>query len=145
MIRRLFSSNALKARKFMYVKEFRGEPTAANFQLVEEELQPLKDGEVLAAAQYLSVDPYMRPYMLNYKAPCLMIGGQMAKIVESKNADFPVDSTIFGQFGWRDHTILNPSEVQKNAFRDCYILPKYDNLPSSLGLGYLGMPGNFII
>lgn len=144
MIRRFFSSNALKARKFMYVKEFRGEPTAANFELVKEELQPLKDGEILASAEYLSVDPYMRPYMLSYKAPCQMIGGQMAKIIESKNPAFPVDSVIFGQFGWRDLTILNPTEVQQKAFRDCYILPKYD-LPSSLGLGYLGMPGKFPI
>lgn len=142
MIRRLFSNNALKARKFMYVKEFRGEPTAANFELVQEDLQPLKDGEILAKAEYLSVDPYMRPYMINYKLPSLMIGGQMAKIVESKNSSFPVDSVIFGQFGWRDHTILNPSEVQKKSFRECYILPKYGNLPSSLGLGYLGMPGS---
>lgn len=81
--------------------------------------------------------------MLSYKVPCLMIGGQMAKIIESKNPAFPVDSTIFGQFGWRDHTILNPSEVQQKAFRDCYILPKYGDLPVSLGLGYLGMPGKF--
>ncbi|XP_070491673.1 prostaglandin reductase 1-like isoform X1 [Chironomus tepperi] len=144
MIRRFFSSNLIKARKFMYVKEFRGEPTAANFDLVEENLPALKDGEVLAQAEYLSIDPYMRPYMMSYKAPCLMIGGQMAKIVESKNADFPVDSTIFGQFGWRSHTVLNPTEVQNKAFRDCYILPKYGNLPTSLGLGYLGMPGNTV-
>jgi prostaglandin reductase 1 len=72
-----------------------------------------------------------------------MIGGQMAKVIESKNPHFPVDSTIFGQFGWRSHTILNPSEVQKKAFRDCYIFPKF-NLPKSLGLGVLGMPGDFI-
>lgn len=144
MIRRFFSSNVLKARKFMYVKEFRGEPTAANFSLVDEDLPALKDGEILAQAEYLSVDPYMRPYMLSYKAPCLMIGGQMAKIIDSKNPDFPVDSTIFGQFGWRSHTVLNPTEVQKKAFRDCYIFPKYGNLPSSLGLGYLGMPGNTV-
>ena len=118
----------------MYAKEFRGEPTSSNFELVEEAIEPLKEGEILTSAQYLSVDPYMRPYMLRYKAPCLMIGGQMAKIVESKNAAFPVDSIIFGQFGWRDYTVLNPSEVQKNSFIDCYILPKYDDLPSSLGM-----------
>lgn len=144
MLRRFFSSNALKARKFLYVKEFRGEPTTSNFQLVEEDLPALKDGEVLAKAEFLSVDPYMRPYMMNYKIPCLMIGGQMATIVESKNSQFPKDSVIFGQFGWRDHTVLNPTEVQKKAFRDCYIFPKFNNLPISLGLGTLGMPGNTV-
>lgn len=79
MIRRLFSSNALKSRKFNYVKEFKGEPTAANFELVNDDLPALKDGEILTAAEYLSVDPYMRPYMANYKPPCIMIGGQIAK------------------------------------------------------------------
>lgn len=79
MLRRLFSSNALKSKKFLYVKEFKGEPTAANFELVDEDLPALKDGDVLTSAEYLSVDPYMRPYMANYKAPCTMIGGQIAK------------------------------------------------------------------
>lgn len=79
MIRRFFSNNAIKARKFNYIKEFKGEPTAANFQLIEEDLPAVKDGEILASAEYLSVDPYMRPYMARYKVPCLMIGGQIAK------------------------------------------------------------------
>lgn len=79
MIRRLFSSNALKNRKFLYVKEFKGEPTAANFDLIVEDLPAVKDGEILTSAEFLSVDPYMRPYMANYKAPCTMIGGQIAK------------------------------------------------------------------
>lgn len=79
MLRRLFSSNALKSKKFLYVKEFKGEPTASNFELVDEDLPALKDGDVLTSAEYLSVDPYMRPYMANYKAPCTMIGGQIAK------------------------------------------------------------------
>lgn len=62
MIRRFFSSNALKARKFMFVKEFKGEPTAANFELVEEDLPALKDGEILTRADFLSVDPYMSKF-----------------------------------------------------------------------------------
>lgn len=59
MIRRFFSSNALNARKFLFVKEFKGEPTAANFELVKEDLPALKDGDILTSAEYLSVDPYM--------------------------------------------------------------------------------------
>lgn len=71
--------NAIKARKFMYIKEFKGLPTAANFELVEETLPDLKDGEILTKAEFLSVDPYMRAYMLNLKPPALMIGGQIAE------------------------------------------------------------------
>lgn len=64
------------------------------------------------------------------------------RVLESKNPEFPEGSTIFGQFGWRTHTVLNPVEVQKKAFQDCYVLPKFDGHPTSLGLGCLGMPGN---
>lgn len=38
--------------------------------------------------------------------------------------------------------MLNPTELQQKAFQDCYILPKCDGHPTSLGLGMLGMPGN---
>lgn len=69
----------VKAQKFVYVKEFDGEPNASNFQLVEEELPALKNGEILAKAEYLSVDPYMRPYMARYPLGVTMIGGQVAK------------------------------------------------------------------
>jgi NADPH-dependent curcumin reductase len=68
-----------KAKKFLYVKEFKGLPTTANFKLVEEELPALNDNEVLVAAKYLSVDPYMRSMMLNFKPPHEMIGGQIAE------------------------------------------------------------------
>ena len=37
--------------------------------------------EVLTEAEYLSVDPYMRAYMIGYKLPTDMIGGQVAKLV----------------------------------------------------------------
>lgn len=61
MIRRLFSNHAFKPRKIMFVKAFEGEPTANNFELVADELPALKNGEILTSAQYISVDPYMRP------------------------------------------------------------------------------------
>lgn len=69
----------VKAQKFLYVKEFEGEPNSSNFQLVEEELPEIKNGEFLAKAEYLSVDPYMRSYMADYPLGVTMIGGQVAK------------------------------------------------------------------
>lgn len=64
------------------------------------------------------------------------------RVLESKNSEFPEGSTIFGQFGWRTHKVLNPTELQKKTFQDCYILPNCPGHPASLGLGLLGMPGN---
>lgn len=69
----------VKAQKFVYVKKFEGEPNSSNFNLVEEELPQIKNGEFLAKAEYLSVDPYMRPYMERYPLGVTMIGAQVAK------------------------------------------------------------------
>lgn len=87
-----------------------------------------------------------------------MIGGQVSKyllqsvffhncsegiisfrVIESRNSAYPVGSTIFGQFGWRTHTIFNPSEAKVPI--ESYILPDFGEHSSSLGLGILGMPG----
>ncbi|KAL9696122.1 hypothetical protein quinque_015407 [Culex quinquefasciatus] len=78
---------------WLYAKKFEGEPTPANFRLVEEELPPLQDGQFLAQATFLSVDPYMRPYMRSYPEGTLMIGGQVATVLESRNPAFPVGAT----------------------------------------------------
>jgi prostaglandin reductase 1 len=47
---------------------------------------------------------------------------------------------VFGNLGWRSHTIVDPSKFP-NKF-DLYILPDFGDLPQSLAVGVLGMPGN---
>jgi len=71
-----------------------------------------------------------------------MIGGQVAKVIESKNPNFPVGKKIVGNLGWRTHTIVNPNaDEDAMSLGKPYILPDIGDLPSSLGLGVLGMPG----
>lgn len=82
----------------------------------------------------------MRPYMQAYPEGSLMIGGQVGKVLESKNPAFPVGASIFGQFGWRTHTVCNPATKQQHDLP--YVLPDFGTFPVSLGLGVLGMPGN---
>ncbi|XP_055526141.1 prostaglandin reductase 1-like [Wyeomyia smithii] len=130
----------LIAKKWIYAKAFSGYPTAENFRLEEETLGELKEDEILAEAIFLSVDPYMRPYMGQYPVGTVMIGGQVAKVVKSKNSKFPEGRFIFGNFGWRTHTICNPSVGDFRA--KPYVLPDFGEVPLSLGLGVLGMPGN---
>ncbi|XP_076235629.1 prostaglandin reductase 1 [Calliopsis andreniformis] len=143
VLRKEFSS-MVKAKKFVLVKHFQNEPKPTDVQVVEEELPPLQPGEYLVEAEYLSVDPYMRPYMEKFPLGTTMIGSQVAKIIESKNSDFPVGKRILCYFGWRTHTIINPQKLNKTELLNQvpYILPDIGDLSPSLCLGILGMPGN---
>lgn len=64
----------------------------------------------------------------------------LLRVLESKNAKVPVGAYVVGPFGWRTHTVYNP-EKSTDAIKP-YILPPIGDLPLSLSLGDLGMPGN---
>lgn len=135
----------VRARKWVYNSTFEGYPTMDNFCIEGEILADIKENEFLAEAMFLSVDPYMRLYMPEYPLGSVMVGMQIAKVVESKNTKFPVGSYVHGSFGWRTHTVCNPDK-RKSVDPNCiwhqpYILPDFGQLPISLGLGILGMPG----
>ncbi|XP_058445161.1 prostaglandin reductase 1-like [Malaya genurostris] len=128
-----------KAKKWIYARAFSGEPKLDDFRLEEETMPEIREGEFLARAEYLSVDPYMRIYILAYPVGSVMIGGQIAKVLESKNSDFPVGAYVFGQFGWRTYSICNPAGIE---IRKPYVLPDFGSLSRSLGIGVLGTVGN---
>lgn len=130
------------AKKWIYAQPFDGLPKDENFRLEEETLPELGDNEFLAEAEFLSVDPYMRPYMARYPVGVVMIGGQVAKVTASRNARFPVGAYVFGNFGWRTHTVVNPDGGSTGLDGKPYVLPSFGRHPRSLGLGVLGMPGN---
>ncbi|KAL7299154.1 hypothetical protein TKK_0007753 [Trichogramma kaykai] len=131
-------------KKFVLVKNFVGEPKAEDVSLQDMELPPVNDGEILIEAEYLSVDPYMRPYSANLPPGTTMIGSQVGKIVESKNAAWPVGKRVVGNFGWVSHTVVNPDAPAAEQLLKIkpYLLPDMGDLPASLALGMLGMPGN---
>lgn len=99
--------------------------------------------EFLIQAEYLSVDPYMRAYVVRYPVGITMIGGQVGKIIESKDPEFPVGKRVVAYAGWRSHTIINLDDVEEpsSSHQKPYIVPDFGDLPISLALGVLGMPG----
>ena len=98
--------------------------------------------EYLVQAEYLSVDPYMRVYTQRYPTGRTMMGVQVAKIIESKNTDFPIGKRIIGFLGWRTHTIINPycSEHDFQG-RKPTLVSDIGDLSPSLYLGVLGVTG----
>ncbi|EDS39827.1 NADP-dependent leukotriene B4 12-hydroxydehydrogenase [Culex quinquefasciatus] len=128
------------AKKWIYARAFDGEPKLDDFRLEEEVMPELQDGEFLAEAEFLSVDPYMRIYILSYPVGSVMIGGQVARVLESRNAGFPVGAYVFGQFGWRTVSICDPRGI---TVRKPYVLPDFGaSVPRSVGIGACGTVGN---
>lgn len=69
----------MKAKVFIYAQKFEGEVKLSNFELVEEELQAVSDGQFLVEAIYISVDPYVRTLALSFPSGITMIGRQVAR------------------------------------------------------------------
>lgn len=116
-------------------KHFEGNPTNSNFELKTVELPPLKNGEVLLEALFLTVDPYMRVVAKSLKEGDKMMGQQVARVVESKNSAFPTGTIVLASSGWTTHSISDGKELEK--------MPAEwpDTLPLSLMLGIVGMTG----
>lgn len=68
-----------KARVFIYAKAFKGAVKLSDFKLVDEVLPAVRDGQFLAEATYISVDPYLRNLVATLPEGSVMMGRQVAK------------------------------------------------------------------
>jgi len=127
-------------------QHFNGNPKPEDFELVEEELAPLKDNEIQFHSQFLSVDPYMRPYTMRMTPPFTMIGSSVAEVEESKHPSYPKGSTIIILAGWIERGIVNPDKMGMaspgNTLGGVMKAADMGTLSKSLLLGACGMPGN---
>ncbi|XP_045735251.2 LOW QUALITY PROTEIN: prostaglandin reductase 1-like [Mirounga angustirostris] len=126
------------AKSWTLKKLFKGSPTHSNFELKTVELPSLKNGEVLLEALFLTVDPYMRVRAAKrLKEGDMMIGQQVARVVESKNSAFPAGTVVVAFSGWTTHSISDGKDLEK--------LPTEwpDMVPVSLALGTVGMTAYF--
>jgi len=102
---------------------------------------------VCLQAEFLSVDPYQRAYVKYMKDfPMTMIGSTVAKVIESKEPEYPVGTRIVAQTGWVRVGKL-PAKAAANfrvgdSLPSIMKAPDIGNLPSSYLLGACGMPGN---
>lgn len=128
------------ARQMHLINRPAGLPSHADFKLVEVDLAPPGEGEVLVRNHYMSVDPYMRgrmravgvyaePYGLNVP----MYGGAIGEVVESGAAEFKAGDIVLNGGAWQDLLIAPASSLTK--------LDPFDKERLSLYLGALGMPG----
>lgn len=136
------TSANMQARKFVLKQRLQGAPKLTDFSIVEETLPALQDGEILCKAEWLTVDPYMRPACDRMQVGEQMPGGQVARVIQSKSSEFPEGSQVVGNFGWRDLTITKVLPKEKRGVETFYEMPDMKGLPDSYALGCMGMPGN---
>lgn len=116
-----------------------GEPTAANFELVETAAPKPGEGEMLVKTIYMSLDPYMRGRMSQAKSYSAsaqlgdpMMGGGVGVVEQSNNPKFNVGDYVMTATGWQGYSVTDGTGVMK-------LDPGM--APISTAIGVLGMPG----
>ncbi|XP_075973798.1 prostaglandin reductase 1-like [Anticarsia gemmatalis] len=131
----------VKARRYVVKKQFSGLPKRDDFEIVEQELPPLKNGEILVKAEWVSVDPYQRAYNSRYPVPYNQFSFQVAVVKDSKDPQYPIGTRVVSHKGWCDYCIIDTTGGSLNPTDKPYKLPPLNNLSPSLGVGAVGMPG----
>uniref|UniRef100_A0A2A4IYS0 15-oxoprostaglandin 13-reductase n=1 Tax=Heliothis virescens TaxID=7102 RepID=A0A2A4IYS0_HELVI len=114
-------------------------PHPGDFEVQQENFTKLKDGQFLVKTEYISTDPYLRSFGNGRIAPYDQFGFQVGKVIESKNSGYPVNMNVVSHSGWRDYAVLTGEP--DNIFGIKPYDPQIGELPLSLALGTLGMPG----
>jgi len=107
-------------RQFVLASRPAGLPEESNFKMIETPIPELKDGEFLARAMYLSVDPYMRgrisqakSYAAGVEIGGVMVASGVARVVDSKNENFAAGDIVDVYMGWQEYVVSSGRGVRK--------------------------------
>lgn len=134
-------SQTIQNQQWIYRRHPEGLVGPEHYELRSEALSTsLAAGEVLVAARYLSVDPYMRINQslkptyneLPHALDTVQSAGVVAQVLASSVAGLREGDWVEGMLGWQTHARVHHS-----------VLRKLDPTlaPPSTALGVLGMPG----
>jgi hypothetical protein len=129
----------MRSRQIIFASRPKGMPDADNFTFEEYELPQINEGELMLQSMFISVDPYMRgrmneakSYIPPFEIGKPLTGGVVAKVIESKSANYKPGDIVTGFLQWQEKMIVPEKHVEKI---DATIAPP------SYYLGILGMPG----
>src|SRR5271170_701957 len=117
--------------------------TPETLQLAESPVPTVLDGQALAKVKYLSMDPTMRVWMVDFPQymPPVQLGEVMrafglAEIIESRHPDFKKGEKVMGLTGLQEYVLLSGKET-----RHFQKLPSIPFLSDTNFLGTLGING----
>jgi NADPH-dependent curcumin reductase CurA len=129
----------MKNQQILLARRPRGTVVEDDFRMVESEVPPVGEGQLLTRVRWLSLDPYMRGRMEDAKSYArpqqldeVMIGGTVAEVVESKSPRFKPGDFVVGMAGWQQYQVTDGAGLRKV---DASLIPL------SAYLGPVGMPG----
>lgn len=134
-------SQVITNQKFIMVKRPQGEPDDSCFQLVDEQVPALEEGQILVKVIWLSLDPYMRGRMndvKSYASPMqigdVMVGESAGVVIDSRSSRYQVGDHVTVHKGWQRYIVADDDEPR---------IMKVDLANGSLSahLGVVGMPG----
>ena len=117
----------------------KGTPQLSDFELTDEKMPEVMQGEILLKTKYVSVDPYLRgrmsdadSYVPPFELNKPISSGIVAEVVESKNDNFKKGDFVSDRLDWKEYQISTGKDLQK-------LDPSIQ--PLSVYLGVVGMTG----
>ena len=108
--------NMLTNRMLRLKTRPKGAVSSDNFELSEEQVPELRDGQILVKVLYLSFDPTQRGWLNDVKSyvPPVQIGeimraSSVGQIIESKDENFSIGDIVMGTFGWQEYAAVDSS------------------------------------
>jgi NADPH-dependent curcumin reductase CurA len=128
-------------RRFALRQRPHGRIDNETFELVEEDLPALGEGEALIRTEWISVDPTNRGWISDAPGylPPVAIGETvralgMGRVVESRHPDYEEGQLVQGLIGWTEHFVASDAAPLQRV-------PVAEGVSPSLYLGVLGMTG----
>lgn len=127
-----------KTTQIVLARRCESNPVEEDFAIENAAMPRPTDGQVLVKTQYLSLDPYLRSKISgrhmtgSVNVGDVMTGETVGEVVESCHPDFKEGDIVRAHTGWCSHAAIAGDQLHKVHLAD---------LPVSLSLGALGMPG----
>lgn len=128
-------------RRFLLRERPSGRIGPNTFELSEEAVPEIEDGEALVRVDWISLDPTNRTWINDtptYLPPVgigeVMRAAGLGEVVASKNPNYPVGQIVQGLVGWQEYVVASDSAP-------LFAVDVADGVSPSAYLGALGMTG----
>jgi NADPH-dependent curcumin reductase CurA len=129
------------SRRFALRERPEGRIDEGTFELVEEDLPAIGDGEALVRTEWISLDPTNRTWIDDTPGylPPVAIGETMrglglGRVAESKHSEYEEGQLVQGLTGWTEHFVASDAAPLQRV-------PEIEGVSPSFYLGVLGMTG----